>query len=253
MKFLAMAYSLICYLIGFSALVYLILFIGDIVVPGLVPWTINIASPIAPNFEFVTALGWNIILIMIWGLQHSIMANPHFKAVWTKVVPASVERSTYLVFVAAFTAALVALWVPLKSEIWNFGGSAIGTLLLIGFFVGWTITFISTFLINHFHLFGLSQAYRLISQTPSKKESFVTPLFYKVVRHPMMTGVLIALWCTPVLTSGRLVFNLVMTLYILIGTKHEERALVADLGEEYEAYRGTTPMLVPGFKAGSKR
>jgi protein-S-isoprenylcysteine O-methyltransferase Ste14 len=243
MKFFAMIYSVLSYLIGFAALVYLILFIGDIAVP----WTVNTASSIAPDFGPISAILWNSLLAIVWGSQHSLMANPSFKAVWTKIVPASVERSTYLLFVAAFTAGLVALWVPMTFEIWNVSGTVLGTALLIGFFLGWTITLTSTFLINHFHLFGLSQAYQLISQTPSKQETFVTPLFYKIVRHPMMTGVLIALWCAPVLTSGRLLFNITMTLYILLGTKHEEKTLVADLGEKYEDYRETTPMLIPGL------
>lgn len=248
MKIIAMAYSVLSYLIGFAALVYLILFIGDLAVP----WTVNVASPISPDLDPILAVIWNTFLVIAWGGQHSFMANPSFKAVWTKIVPASLERSTYLLFVAAFTAFLIMLWVPMKFELWSLSGSIGGTILLIGFFVGWTITLISTFLINHFHLFGLSQAYQLITQTPSKQETFVTPLFYKVVRHPMMTGVLIALWCAPVLTGGRLLFNIVMTLYILLGTRHEERTLVADLGDEYEDYRETTPMLVPGLKLGGK-
>lgn len=243
MKILAMVYSVLCYLIGSSALAYLILFTGDMAVP----WTVNTASPIAPSLGTFSALLWNSVLIAIWGSQHSIMANPTFKAAWTKIVPAAVERSTYLLFVAAFTAFLVAFWAPIPVTLWDFSDSLVGTILLVGFFAGWTITMTSTFLINHFHLFGLTQAYRLITQTPSKQESFVTPLFYKLVRHPMMTGVLIALWCAPVLTGGRLLLNIAMTVYILLGTKHEEKTLVADLGQEYEDYRETTPKLIPGI------
>lgn len=245
MKFLGMIYSLICYAIGFAALVYLILFIGDL----YVPWTINTASQIAPDLSFGAAIAWNSILIAIWGAQHSIMANPQFKSLWTRVVPASVERSTYLLFVAAFTAALVALWAPMPAQIWDLSGGAIGVALVVGYFTGWVITLISTFLINHWHLFGLSQAYRAITQTQSKQETFVTPLFYKVVRHPMMTGALIALWCAPVMTEGRLLFAIVMSVYIYLGTKHEETSLVADLGQEYEDYRKNTPMFFPGAKS----
>ncbi len=249
MKILAMTYSVLCYLIGSSALAYLILFTGDIAVP----WTINTASPLAPELGGIAAVIWNSILIAIWGGQHSIMASPAFKVAWTKFVPAAVERSTYVLFVAVFTAGLVAFWVPMPAAFWNLSGTTAGTILLIGFFAGWTITMISTFLINHFHLFGLSQAFQLIRQTQSKQVTFVTPLFYKLARHPMMTGVLIALWCAPVLTGGRLLFNIVMTCYILLGTRHEEKTLVADLGKEYEEYRETTPMLVPGLKFGDKQ
>lgn len=249
MKIFAMIFSLLSYLVGTAALVYLILFIGDIEVP----WTVNSASPMAPDLDGIAAAVWNSILIAIWGGQHSIMANPTFKAAWTKIVPASIERSTYLLFVAAFTAGLVALWVPMPAEYWNFSGSTFGTILLVGFFAGWMITIISTFLINHFHLFGLSQAFQLIRRTQSKQITFVTPLFYKLVRHPMMTGVLIALWCAPILTGGRLLLNIVMTAYILVGTKHEEGTLIADLGQKYIEYRKTTPMLIPGLRFGGKR
>ncbi len=243
MKILAMTYSVLSYFIGVATLVYLILFIGDL----FVPWTINTAAPFAPDLAGLYAIVWNGVLVGIWGAQHSIFASPTFKAVWTKIVPTAIERSTYLLFVALMTAMLVALWVPLPTTLWDFSGTLLGSILMVGFFAGWVIVLIATFLINHFHLFGLSQAFQLLTQTPSKKESFVTPLLYKAVRHPMMTGVLIALWCAPTLTVGRLVFNIAMTAYILLGTRHEEKTLVADLGEDYTEYQKTTPMLIPGM------
>ena len=151
MKAVRILYSLICYGLGVATLIYLILFIGDLYMPV----TISKASSMSPVLTGVAAFALNLILIAIWGYQHSLMADPGFKAKWTKIVPASVERSTYLVFVAIFTAILVLFWSPMNDTIWNLEGSIWGQILWVLFFAGWTITFISTFLINHFHLFGL--------------------------------------------------------------------------------------------------
>lgn len=242
-RIFAMTYSLVCYAIGLAALVGLILFTADL----FLPVTVNIASPFAPDLHPAIAVIWNVLLVAIWGFQHTFMASAGFKAWWTKYMPAPIERSTYLVFVAIMTAGLVALWAPLPTTIYDLSGTTAGAILLGVYFLGWVITLISTFLINHFHLFGLEQAYRLVSKTQSKKETFTTPLFYKLVRHPMMTGILISLWAAPELTVGRLVLNLAMTGYILIGIHFEERTLVKDLGEQYEAYRATTPALLPAM------
>lgn len=238
-----MAYSLICYFVGVSALIALILFIGDLLLPVI----INSASPVSPELPVFGALIANTVLIMLWGLQHSIMADTRFKAIWTRFVPPAIERSTFLLFVALATVILVALWSPIPIILWDVSDSVLGTVLLAGFFFGWGIVLFASFLINHFQLFGLEQAYRLLTQTQSKKAIFVTPFLYRLVRHPMMTGVLISLWCAPTMSVGRLLFNAVMTTYIVLGTRHEEETLIADLGEEYEAYRETTPMLVPKF------
>ena len=246
MKILTIIYSIISYLIGVGALVGLILFIGDL----FIPWTINKASPFSFGLSGFGALIANIALILAWGLQHSIMADPAFKKRWTKLVPPVIERSTYLLFVAVMTGVMIALWSPMPTVLWDFSDGPLGAILLTGYFSGWIIVLISTFLINHFHLFGLQQAFSAIKQTQSKEESFVTPFLYKLVRHPMMTGVLIALWCAPTLTVGRLVINVAMTVYIVLGVMHEEKALVADLGDEYEAYRKKKPMLIPGLPKG---
>ena len=241
MKYLAMIYSITSYLIGVVTLVYLILFTGDMVVS----WTVNVAAPTAPEFSGIIAVLWNLLLVGLWGLQHSIWADPGFKKLWTKIVPAAIERSTYLLFVTLMTAIIVAFWAPMPAIIWNVSGDWLGRVLLFGFYFGWSVVLSSTFLINHFHLFGLSQAFQMLRKTESKEASFVTPLFYKIVRHPMMTGVLIALWCAPTLTVGRLVFNFAMTFYVFLGIRHEEKTLVADLGEEYEKYQKIVPAVIP--------
>lgn len=241
MRILFMAYSLVSYFTGVSALVLLILFLGDL----LIPVTINQASIISPKLSIYWAIIANTALIILWGLQHSIMADIRFKRWWTKFVHSAIERSTYLVFVAIATCILMVLWSPIPFMLWDVTSTTLGSVLLVGYLFGWALTLFASFLINHFQVFGLEQAYHALSQTQSKKAIFVTPFLYRIVRHPMMTGVLISLWCAPSMSIGRLLINIVMTIYIIIGTRHEEETLVEDLGEEYEEYRKSTPMLIP--------
>ncbi|MEO1139126.1 MAG: isoprenylcysteine carboxylmethyltransferase family protein [Pseudomonadota bacterium] len=244
MRYLALFYSLTCYLLGVLALVTLILFIEGL---GL-PVTMNDASFLSPEFEVFPAIAANVALILLWGLQHSVMADPRFKTWWTRYVPRVIERSTFVLCTAISTGLLMLFWSPIPITLWDTSGTPLALILCAGYFLGWAVTLFATFLINHFHLFGLEQAYRYMRGTKSKAAAFVTPLLYRVVRHPMMTGVLISLWCAPHMTVGRLVFNITMTAYILVGTRHEEETLVAELGEAYLAYRKTTPMLLPRFR-----
>ncbi len=244
MRYLAIPYSIACYLFGFASLVCLILFVGDL----WLPVTINNAAPISPGLAGVIAVLANLALVTIWGLQHSVMADPGFKRNWTRIVPPVIERSTYVLVVGGLTFMLLALWSPMPFVIWDVSGSALGHLLLTGYFAGWSVTLFSTFLINHFELFGLQQAWQRVRKVTPKEQSFVTPLLYKLVRHPMMTGVLLALWCAPTLTTGRLLFNVAMTAYILIGLRHEEDTLVRELGDKYCDYQQRTPMLVPRIR-----
>lgn len=241
MRSATMLYSVACYLIAVLALVYLILFIADL----LVPVTINQGAAVAPDLSSAAAVFWNVGVILIWGLQHTVMARPTFKRVWTKVVPTPIERSTYLVFVAMATVLLVVCWIPMPAVIWDTSNTILAPLLVGVYFLGWCIVLFSTFLINHFHLFGLQQAFVFMRRLQSKQETFKTPLLYKLVRHPMMSGVLIALWAVPVLTAGRLLFNVLMTVYIFIGLYFEERTLTAELGDDYKRYRETTPSVIP--------
>lgn len=247
-RFITVLYSLVCYAIGVAALVGLILFVADMVLPV----TLNTASPFAPHLTGPVAIAWNVALVAVWGAQHTFMASPGFKAWWTQYMPAAIERSTYLVFVAIMTAGLVLFWVPIPGTLWDISGTMPGNIVLGVYFLGWVVVLVSTFLINHFHLFGLQQAWQQVDRTQSKDVTFRTPLFYKLVRHPMMTGVLISLWAIPELTISRLVFTLAMTVYVLVGVYFEEKTLVADLGEEYDAYRRTTPGLIPGMPVTGK-
>lgn len=239
----AMVYSVASYFIGVVALVYLILFIADL----LVPISINKGAGIALELTGATAALWNLAVVAIWGLQHTVMARPAFKRVWTKIVPNPIERSTYLIFVAMATAVLILFWIPMPTVLWDTTGTVFYSFLLGVYFLGWIIVLFATFLINHFHLFGLQQAFLFMRKYQSKQETFRTPLLYKLVRHPMMSGVLIALWAVPVLTTGRLLFNVLMTIYIYIGMYFEERTLSAELGPEYEQYLQTTPSVMPNM------
>lgn len=242
-RILGMLYAIICYAIGVAALVALILFIGDL----FLPVTVNKASPFAPALTGWAAIALNAGLIAVWGIQHTVMASKGFKAWWTQYMPAPIERSTYLVATAVVTGVLFAFWVPMEHTFYDTTGTPAYWALTGLYFTGWAITVFATFLINHFHLFGLQQAWHMIAKTQSKTATFRTPLLYKLVRHPMMTGMIISLWAAPVMTMSRLVINLAFTAYILIGIFYEEKTLVADLGEQYEAYRETTPSLIPGM------
>jgi protein-S-isoprenylcysteine O-methyltransferase Ste14 len=236
-----MHYSIASYLVGVAALVYLILFIADL----FVPVSINRSAGMAPDLTGVQATLWNIGVIALWSAQHTVMARPTFKRLWTRVVPVAAERSTYLVLVAVATALLVLFWIPMPDTLWDLSGSTVGALVLSVYFLGWGIVLFSTFLINHFHLFGLQQAFQFMQRQQSKQETFRTPLLYKLVRHPMMSGVLIALWAVPVMTSGRLLFNIAMTVYVFVGLYFEERNLVDKLGDDYRRYQATTPAVIP--------
>lgn len=241
MKYLTIFYSIASYLVGLAALACLILFIGDLYLPV----TINHASLISPRLEGISAVIANLALVAIWGLQHSIMADPMFKRVWTNIVATSIERSTYVLTTGIFTIALMALWSPMPGTLWDLGTGLTAMIVWVGFWSGWSITVLSTFLINHFHLFGLEQAWQRLKAMPPKNETFVTPLLYKLVRHPMMTGIIIAIWCAPTMSEGRFFFSLAMTAYIILGPQHGEERLTSDFGFEYEQFKKRVPKLVP--------
>lgn len=241
----AMMFSVTAYFMGVAALVGLILWMAG----WIVPVTIDKGfAATQMGFDPALAAIFNCVLILIWGSQHSWMATPAFKDKWKTVIPPSIERSSYVLVVAVLTAALILLWQPLPVVIWDVSGQMIGTILAAIFMLGWVIVLFSTFLINHFHLFGLHQAFVNLTERETKEASFVTPMLYKMVRHPMMTGVLISLWAAPTMTVGRLVIALGLTAYIYFGLKNEEKTLVAELGDQYRDYQSTTPMVIPFVK-----
>lgn len=237
-KILFLVYSFGCYLIFFITFLYLIGFVDDLIVPGSLDHAV--AEPLPPSFSVLTDLA----LIALFGIQHSVMARPAFKEKWTRLVPAPIERSTYVLFASAALIVLFLFWQPLPVVIWSLDGAAAGALLAISF-LGWGIVLVSTFLINHFHLFGLYQAWQSFTNKEKSELRFRTPLFYKIVRHPLYLGFLIAFWAAPLMTIGHLLFAIGMTIYIFVGIWHEERDLSDLYGPRYEQYKRTTSKIIP--------
>ncbi|CAM4242998.1 Putative protein-S-isoprenylcysteine methyltransferase [Mycobacterium basiliense] len=234
---LTFGYGVAGYLLGLTAFVYGICFVGNIAVPRSIDR--GIAAPIGD------AVVVNALLVGAFGAQHSVMARPAFKRWWTRMVPQSVERSTYVLATGLVLWLLFWQWRTLPVVIWEvtWWPGWFGLHLL--FWVGWATALVSTFLINHFDLMGLRQVYLAWRGQPYTYLAFRSPLLYRLVRHPLMVGLLIAFWATPSMTAGHLLFAVAMTGYILAAVRWEERDLVAALGEQYRRYRGEVPMLCP--------
>lgn len=226
------------YLIFFATFLYLIAFVGDI---SGIPRTID-SGPSAP---LGTALAIDAALIALFGLQHSVMARRGFKAAWTRIVPPVLERSGYVLASSLVLIVLVVFWRPIPQAIWDVAGPVRLALWAL-FFLGWGIVLLSTFLINHFELFGLKQVWLNLTGKAEGQMRFRTPFFYRLVRHPLYSGFILAFWATPVMTIGHLVLALGMTGYILIAISYEERDLVDAFGDEYRTYRAATGKLIPG-------
>lgn len=241
-KAVTLFYGVVAYLAFFATILYMIGFVGGF----LVPKDIDDGTP----GPLGTAVLVNLALVLAFAVQHTIMARPAFKRWWTQFVPKPVERSTYVIASSVILALTFWLWRPIPGTVWSVESEA-GRAVLYGLFaLGWFLVFYSSFLINHFDLFGLRQVFlyfRSKSYTPVPVKVIS---LYKFVRNPLMLGFLIALWSAPVMTVGHLLFALAMTGYILIGIQFEERTLAKELGAEYAAYRAKTPMLVPIPKGG---
>jgi len=231
-------FGIIGYLVGAGA------YFGGII--GFLAGLLN-SGKTAP---FAQALLINVGLILLWGMPHSLMARQSFKRWWTKIVPQAVERSIYMFQAGLLMALLIWQWRAMPGAIWQVESPA-GRGLIWGVFgLGWVIAFIATVLINHFELTGLQQTWAYLQDKEAVPPSFRTPFLYKVVRHPMQLGALIAFWAAPTMTVGRLVFALGMTTYILIGLRFEEQDLLRRFGSQYRAYQVKTPMLIPGLQLG---
>lgn len=239
-RLLALGYGAVCYLVFLAVFVYLVGFVGNIAVPRTVDHGIIPASP-------VQALVVNLVLLGLFGVQHSVMARPAFKRWWTRFVPRSVERSTYVLVASLVLVLLFWQWRSMPMVIWNVDWQAGRIALWALFAAGWVTVLVSTFMINHFDLFGLRQVYLAWRRKPYTGLHFTTSMLYRTVRHPLMLGFLVAFWAIPTMTAGHLLFAAANTLYILIAVRLEERDLTNDLGEQYTDYRARVPMLIPGF------
>src|SRR5437763_5884705 len=232
----AFVYGVVCYLVFLATFLYALGFLGNFIVPK------SIDS--GREMPFVYALAINAGLLALFALQHSIMARPWFKAEWTRMVPTSVERSTYVLFSSLALLLLFWQWQPIGGIIWNVTNPDGQIALNALFGLGVVILLAATFLINHFDLFGLRQVWLNLRGIPYTNLSFNTPGMYRVVRHPLYVGWLLMFWAAPLMTAAHLVFTLGTTAYILIAIQFEERDLV-QFHREYAEYRRRVPMLIP--------
>jgi protein-S-isoprenylcysteine O-methyltransferase Ste14 len=236
--FFSFVYGVAAYAASFATLLYVIGFSGNL----LVPKSVDI-GPSAPLAEAVVV---NLLLLGLFGVQHSVMARRGFKQWLTRIVAPAVERSTYLVATCIALALLYWLWVPIAEPVlWRVDSPFAAALLWGVFGLGWLILLVSTFLINHFELFGLHQVYARITGRAMPEVQFKTPMLYRYVRHPIYVGLLLGFWSTPVMTAGHALFALGASAYILVGIWFEERDLIAQFGERYRRYRAEVGMLVP--------
>jgi len=235
---LSALYSACVYLFFLGVFLYAIGFVEGVAVSK----TIDSGSPGDP----LTALLIDLGLLGLFAVQHSGMARPAFKRVWTRVVPTQVERSTYVLFASLVLSLLIWQWRPLPDLVWSLADSPGREILLAASWAGWAIVLLSTFLISHFHLFGLSQGLsRLIGRPEAAEPQFTTPLFYRWVRHPLYFGFILAFWAAPQMSVGHLLFAGTTTLWILLAIQLEERDLVAQFGALYVRYRESVGMLLP--------
>lgn len=239
-KIIYSAYAVVCYCIFLAVFLYLIGFTSNLFVPKSIDLPM-LASPL-PAWQAALI---NVALMALFGLQHSIMARQSFKEKWKTLVPAPVERSTYVLFASSMLILLFLFWQPMPVILWNLTNETTGYIFLAVSALGWGIVLLSTFLINHFHLFGLHQVYQHITGKKEGEPHFRTPFLYKLVRHPLYLGFLIAFWFTPLMTTGHLLFAVVMSIYILIGIYHEEKDLARQFGSRYTDYSKVTPKLIP--------
>ena len=241
-KITSLLYGIICYLAFFGTILYAIGFTGNLVVPKTIDSN--------PGTSTLNAILVNCSLLLLFGLQHSIMARPAFKAWFTKIIPEHLERSTYVLLASLCLLLLMWQWQPIGGIVWATDNEMVKTFLLITFFLGWAIVFISTFLINHFDLFGLRQVWLFALGKPYKHLPFRVPVFYKHVRHPLYFGFILAFWSAPVMTIAHLVFAVLTTIYILTAIQLEERDLMNQFGDKYHKYKSAVPMIIP---LGSKK
>ena len=236
---LYLLFGVFAYAFFFATFLYLIAFVGDL--PG-VPRTVSAGGPIvAPAMAALINLG----LIVLFGLQHSVMARQGFKRGWTRLVPQPIERSAYVLLASLVLCVMFYFWHPIPAEIWRVENVIGASLLWALFGAGWVIVLVSTYLISHFELFGLKQVWLNMRGAAMEGPQFRQPFFYRLVRHPLYSGFFLAFWATPVMTAGHLLFAAAMSAYVLVAIRYEERDLVGLFGDDYERYRREVGMLTP--------
>ena len=240
-RFIIFLYGLAAYLVFFVTILYAIGFVSGLAVPKAID-----TGPVVPLTE---ALLVNLLLMSLFAVQHSVMARKEFKQWWTQYVPKSVERSTYVLLASLALLLLFWQWRPIPTVIWEIADPQIAMAVTVLSLTGWVLVFTATFLINHFELFGLHQVVNNLVGRDMPAARFRTPVLYKVVRHPIYLGFIIAFWVTPTMTAGHMLFAAVTTAYIFVGILLEERDLVELFGDEYRRYRERVSMLVPWRKS----
>jgi len=238
MRMLFFLYGVLAYLLFQAAILYGIGFVGNVVVPKGIDRG-GLATPVA------TALLINLGLLLLFAVQHNVMARPWFKERWTRIVPRPIERSTFVVVASLVLMLLYWQWRPMPEAVWNVQNSFGRAVLWVVYFLGWGLVFYSSFLIDHFELFGLKQVWAYWQGREQVTAPFIERSLYRWVRHPLMLGFIIAFWSAPTMSLGRLLFAMVCTLWILFSIRLEERDLANYLGEPYRDYRQRTSMIIP--------
>lgn len=237
-RYVIFIYGIVSYSIGLGVLVWFILFIE-----GWEFLPLHIDSKTAGSLS--SALFINASLIILFALQHSLMARLAFKKRWTRIISPTIERSTYVLLSGIIMGLICLYWQPVNGMLWQVEHQLGQILLIVGYFIGWSFAIAATFLINHFELFGLQQVYFNLLNKVEASPSFVEKGFYKIVRHPLQLGVLIGLWSTPNMSITHAILSIALSLYIFIGLYYEEKDLVTTLGADYEHYQQRVRMIVP--------
>ncbi|MEO7690958.1 MAG: methanethiol S-methyltransferase [Sphingomonas sp.] len=232
-------FGIVAYIVFFATFLYLIAFVADL---PQVPLTVDRGGDMG---GVMVAVPIDLALVALFGIQHSVMARPWFKARWTKIVPEPVERSVYVLLASVMLILLFCFWRPIPRIVWSVEAPAAVILIYAVFAAGWAIVLLSTFMISHFELFGLKQVWGHARNAAATRPEFRTPLFYRLVRHPLYSGFILAFWAIPVMTVGHLLLAVSMLVYILIAIGHEERDLINLFGDRYVEYRGRVGKLTP--------
>lgn len=238
----SLIFAIVCYAIFLATFLYLICFVGDL---SFAPLTVSRGGPqAAPAVAAVI----DVALIALFGFQHSLMARPAFKRSWTKIVPPQAERSVYVLAASVALIIMFLFWRPIEGVVWDVQSPLFADIIWLLFWGGWGIVLLSTFLINHFELFGLQQAWFHFRGREAAKPELRQPLFYRWVAHPLYSGFFLAFWATPHMTMSHLLLAAGVSIFMLIAIRYEERDLTDLFGEDYRRYRAGVGMLTPRFR-----